>query len=402
MPRYIFVAKTKEGETQKGILEAPDEYFLARKLKEEGLILIKATKFEAKSQKRILSLFLGKISLSEKIFFTRNLQIMLAGGVPLAKALESLKSQTKNKEFQNIIEEVKVEITKGSSLSQAISKFPQLFSDFYQSIIKVGEETGRLEEVLKDIVFHMEREYELRAKIRGAMIYPAVIILFMIAIGSLMLVMVVPRLQTFLKELEIEIPWTTKLFILMSNFLIKNANFILFSLVILIFFFRLLLKISEIKKEIDKFLLKIPFISNFVQTSNLTFFARNLSLLLKGGVSLPLALEISSKVVGNLQWRQAILEAREKIQKGVNLSEALNSSIFPSTLIEMVKVGEETGETAKVLEKLAQFYEDEMGRALKNLISLIEPLLMIIIGIVVGFFAIAMFQPMYTMIQGIK
>jgi type IV pilus assembly protein PilC len=329
---------------------------------------------------------------------------MISAGVPLPRAILSLSQQTKNKKFKIALEKISERIVKGEKFSDAISYFPQIFNEFYQNMIKVAEETGRLEEVLEILARQMERENELRSKIIGAMIYPAVIVCALIGIGFLMLVVVVPKLAETFKELEVQLPMTTRIVISLGTFLEKNFLILLVSLIFIIFFLIQFLRTRIGKRIFDKISLSIPIFSSLVKKSNSASTARSLSSLISAGVSLPRALEITANTLGNVFYKDALIEAAEKVKKGGKLSESLKAyqKIYPLTLISMIEVGEETGETSEVLSKIADFYESEVSDTAKNLTSIIEPVLMLIIGAAVGFFAISMVQPMYSMMGAIK
>jgi type IV pilus assembly protein PilC len=403
MPKYFFVAKSLEGQTKTGQREAKDIHQLASTLRQEGLVLIRA-EVEKEERRFKISFPSFGVSLSEKMFFTRNLEVMISAGIPLPKAISSLKEQAKNKRFKKALEKIEEEIKKGTRFSDALSEFPQIFNEFYQSMIKVAEETGNLEEVLGILARQMERENEMKSKIIGALIYPAVVVLAMFGIGILMLIMVVPKLAETFKELEIELPLTTKIVIGLGNFLSQKWYLFFGILFFLVFFFFQILKTKAVKKIFDRISLKIPIISGIIQKTNSASTARNLSSLISGGVSLPRALEITANTLGNFLYKEALFSAVEKVKKGEKLSLALKpyQKIYPLTLISMIEVGEETGATSEILSKLAEFYEEEVSNATKNLVSVIEPVLMLFIGGVVGFFAISMVQPMYSMLQGIK
>ena len=403
MPKYSFLAKSLEGKTEKGILEAKDEFELARVLRDRGLILIKAEKEREKRKLKISFPSLG-VPLSEKMFFTRNLKVMISAGVSLPRAISSLSEQTKNKRFKGALKKISERIVKGEKFSDVLSYFPQIFNEFYQNMIKVAEETGKLEDVLEILARQMERENELKSKIKGAMIYPAVIVCALIGIGILMLVMVVPKLAETFKELGVELPMTTKIVISLGTFLEKNFSILFISLLLSIFLFLQFLRTKIGKRIFDKISLSLPIFSSLVKKSNSASTARSLSSLISAGVSLPRALEITANTLGNVFYKEALLASAEAVRKGGKLSESLKSyqKIYPLTLISMIEVGEETGETSEVLSKIADFYESEVTEAAKNLTSVIEPVLMLIIGAAVGFFAISMVQPMYSMLGAIK
>jgi len=402
MPRYFYTAQSLKGESKSGILEVKDVHQLAKSLRQEGYLLVSATlEEETKKRKFEISLpFLAGVGLKEKMFFTRNLQVMIGAGLPLPRALRTLAGQSKNKKFRKSLLETAEEIIKGKSFSESLAKYPDIFSELFQNMVKVGEESGTLEEVLKTLTQQMEREHDLKSKIKGAMIYPAVIICAMIGIGILMLVMVVPKLAETFEELAIELPFTTKLVIGLGTFLAEKWFLAILIIIGLLFLLRTALKTKKGKKLMDAFLLKIPIISPIVSKTNSAYTARTLSSLIVAGVPIVRSLEIISGALGNIYFREAIATAAEKVRKGGKLSEALSpyENLYSPLVWQMIAVGEETGETSEILAQLADFLEEEVTNATKNLAAVIEPVLMIFIGAAVGFFAISMIQPMYTML----
>lgn len=346
----------------------------------------------------------GGVSLTEKMMFTRNLQVMVASGLSLPKSLQVLAAQTKSKKFQKTILNINEKVTKGENFSDSLKEYPDVFSELFQNMIKVGEETGNLTEVLKTLAQQMEKEHELKSKIIGALIYPAVIIAAMIGIGILMLVMVVPKLAETFKDLGTELPVTTKFIIFLGTFFTERWYLVFLIIFVIIFLFRFISKTKQGKKIIDSLFLKLPIISSIIKKTNSAYTVRNLSSLIASGIPIVKSLEIVSGTMGNIYYKNAILEAAEKVGKGGKLSDALQSyqNIYPPIVFQMIQVGEETGETSNILAKLADFFEEEVGNATKNLVSVIEPVLMLIVGAAIGFFAISIIQPMYSMLGSIK
>jgi type IV pilus assembly protein PilC len=407
MPRYSYIAKSLKGEPRSGVLEAKDERELARSLRQEGDILIKA---ELEKEKPLIKRDLSeiftrfkKISLREKIFFTRNLRIMIGAGLSLPRAIRTLSEQTKIKKFQDILLKIEKEITKGQNLSDALSRHPQVFSELFVSMIKVGEESGTLEEVLKNLTNQMEREEDLKSKVKGAMIYPAVILTVMVLIGVLMMVMVVPKLAAIFEELKVELPFTTKIIISFGQNFTKIWPIFILIFILLPILFNLIFKNKKTKRIIDMIFLKLPLIAPLNKKINTALTSRTLGSLIASGVPIVRSLEIVGNTLGNSYFKEAIEKASEDVQKGSKLSQSLKNyeGLYPSIMIQMIAVGEETGETAEILGKLADFYEEEVTNITKNLSSIIEPLLMVVIGAAVGFFAISMIQPMYSMMGAI-
>ncbi len=404
MATYSYKAKSFSGKLKKGAMGAKSKRELAKILRGQGYILISATSAGEESKKIRLDLgFLRKlerISLRDKLMFTKNLQVMTAAGVSLPRALRTLSSQTKNKKFQRVLLKIAEDIQKGTSFSESLKNYSDIFSELFCHMIKVGEESGTLGQVLENLAIQIEKAADLRSKVKSALIYPAVIISVMIIIAALMLIVVVPKLADVFKELAVDLPLTTQIIINLGTFLADQflLTLTVFSLFLLSFYF--ILKTQNGRQFKDGLLLKIPVIAPLIKKINTSYIARNLSLLTASGVSFLRSLEVVAGILPNVYFKKAILEAEEAVKKGDKFSKSLekHQDIFPDTVIQMLQVGEETGETSKILEELAEFFEKEVAVATQNLVSLIEPLLMVIIGAVVGFFAISMIQPIYAML----
>ncbi|MFH1308495.1 MAG: type II secretion system F family protein [Patescibacteria group bacterium] len=406
MPHYIYNAKSLNGELKKGNMEAKDEHELAKILREQGYLLISADAQGEKSKKKKFSFsipILNRTSLVDKVMFTRNLQVMIKAGVTLTKALNILSLQTNKEYFSKVILDVRSRIIKGESLSDSLKKHSDVFSDLFSSMIKVGEESGTLEKVLGNLTHQMEREYELKSKIKGAMMYPAVIIFAMLCVGILMLVLVVPKLAQTFDELGVELPLTTKLVVSIGSFLASFWYLIPLVFIFLLFGLRILAKTKNGKLVIDTLILKIPIISSIIRKSNSGYTVRILSSLIDSGVPIVRSLKLVAGSLNNVHYKRAMMDSAEQVQKGSKLADVLKKydNIYPILVIQMIEVGEETGETSNILKKLADFFEEEVSNATKNLSSIIEPVLMLIIGAAVGFFAVSMIQPIYSMMGSI-
>lgn len=360
---------------------------------------------KARRKKTPLSFYLfSGVSLVEKMMFTRNLKVMISAGVALPRSLKILSAQTKNQKFKKTILEISGEISKGKSFSESLAKHQKIFSDLFVNMIKAGEESGTLEEVLKNLTYQMEKEHDLKSKIIGALIYPAVVVTAMIGIGILMLIMVIPQLSQTFEELEVPLPPTTQFVMGLGNFFAANWFLLPIAGILLFFVSRVGLKSKTGKRIFDKILLKLPIISPIVRKTNSAQTLRILSSLISSGIPLLRALEIVSGALGNVYFKEAMRESMEKVKKGEKLSKALESyqNLYPLIVFQMIEVGEETGQTSDVLVKLADFFEDEVTLATQNLSALIEPVLMLLIGGAIGFFAVSMIQPMYSMLGAIQ
>lgn len=400
MPTYLYTAKSLNGQISSGTEEVKNERELARYLHTKGYVLIKAELKDKKEKKKIdLSISLLGVSAKEKLFFARNLRIMLISGVSIPQSLDTLSSVSKNKKFKDALLKVKTEVIKGKSFSEALKQFPDIFSELFYNMIKAGEESGTIDKSLESLTRQIEREVELKSKIIGAMIYPTVIISAMIVIGMLMLVIVIPPLAATFEDLGMDLPLTTRVVISIGTFLAKAWYLIPLIVIIIFLLFRRFSKSKKGGKLLDSLVLKLPVISSLVKEINSAFTARTLSSLISAGVPLVRSLEITANSLSNFYFKQALSGAVKKVTKGEKLSDILMShlDIYPLTIVQMLKVGEETGETAQILDKMADFYEEEVTNATKNLASVIEPILMLIIGGAVGFFAVSIIQPIYSM-----
>lgn len=405
MPTFYYTAKDQKGKTKSGTLEAKDERILARTLRNEGYILTsaKSLEVEEKRKKGILQISLKglfrRVSLVDKLMFTRHLAVMIGAGFSLHQGLEVLAKQTENQFFKKILNSLVENLKKGQTLAESLAKYPRIFNEFFISMVEIGEKGGNLEEVLKILTQHLRREHDLRSKIRGAMFYPAVILVAMIGIVTLMLLLVVPKLTAIFEEMDVELPLTTQILIGISKFL--SSYFYLGAIVFLILIV-VLVKSARTKKGkqmLSSIFLKIPLIGKIVKKINCARFARSLSSLIESGVPIVESLKITSRTVGNTFYSESLIKTAEEVKKGKKIQESLEQyrKLYPVLVSQMIGVGEQTGELSDIMKRLADFYEEEVKNITENLTSVIEPILMIILGGAVAFFAISMIQPMYSM-----
>ncbi|MFH1968431.1 MAG: type II secretion system F family protein [bacterium] len=405
MANYFYTAKSIDGQTHTGNAFADDLRQLAHKLKDENLILIKGISNEKEDGRGALSRLFSKVRVSaaEKILMTRNLHIMTSTGLSTVKIFDILSVQAKNKNFKKALLDIKEKINKGQALSTALAYYPDIFSELFLSMVKVGEESGTLDEVFKDLSLQLEKEHLLKSKVQGAMIYPGIIVLTMLAVGVVIVSVVIPKLNVFFSTLNAELPIYTKFVLGSGNFAAQNWPFLLASPFILLVIFMAALKTKQGKWVIDTALLKLPFFSILIKENDCAILIRSLSSLISSGVPLVRALEVTSKLMGNHYFREAVEDAQEKLKKGESLSSALrvNKDLFPFGMVEMVEVGEETGKSSVILKKLAEFYEQEVINAAEKISTAIEPVLIVILGIAVGIFAFSIIQPMYSVLNTI-
>jgi type IV pilus assembly protein PilC len=401
-----YTAKNYSGEIKAGEVNVKDERELANQLREEDFVLTSFNEIK-ESDKKIKVAFLDRffsIPLSEKMMFTRNLSVMISSGLPISKALKNLVIQTKNKKFIKVLNTVQEDVQAGSPFSDGLARFPLIFNELFINMVRIGETGGNLEEVLDILANQLERDHDLLRKVRGALVYPAVILVAMLGIGIVMMIYVVPQITKIFTDMNVELPILTKFVISLSNALVNYWWLAIAIFVALAIGIRIFFSMTIGRKIWGLVIINIPLIGKIVIKVNCARFSRIHSSLLKSGIPVTSALEILSRTLNNFYYKRALKRAVEGVQKGVNLSKIIyaEKKIFPVLVPQMIEVGEETGKTEEVLAKLADFYEEEVSQITKNLSSIIEPILMLIIGSAVGIFAVSIIQPMYSVMENVK
>lgn len=404
MTLFSYVAKKISGEETRGTRDAKDKFDLAKMLRREDYNLISYAEVKEAGVSRGISFNLfSRVSVVDKMIFARNVAVMIDAGVSLAKALDILASQTKSAKFRDTLNNVSAEIRKGKSLSDSMAEYRDVFSSLFISMVKAGEEGGNLSEIFRLLGHQMEKEHILLRKVRGALVYPSIIIVAMMIIGVLMLIFVVPTLVSTFNELGIALPSTTQFIIAVSNFIVSHTVIFLMSVAAVIGLSAWFLSKDAGRRGLAYVLLHLPVFKTLTQEINAARTARTLGSLIGSGVDVLRALEITEDVVQNHYYKVVLREARQRVQKGNPIAEVFkeNANLYPLLVGEMMSVGEETGKLSDMLGRLADFYEEEVAAATQDMSTIIEPILMIIIGAVVGFFAISMIQPLYSSLSGL-
>ena len=392
------------GNIGEGVFDAQDKFFLFSELKKEDLSLIKFSEIK-KHDLNINIPFLTKgIKFHDKIIFARNLGSMLKAGLSLSRALQVIEKQARSPKLKTVLGTLIKNVSEGKSLNQSLELFPKDFDSLFTSMVRAGEESGSLPESLKLVADQMEKNYVLLKKVKGAMIYPAIILCVMTAIAVLMLMFVVPSLTATFTELHADLPFSTQIVLDLSN-LIKNHYILLvIILALIVFAFYSVIRTKEGKKVVDKLLIKIPVIGEIVRQTNSARTTRTMSSLLSSGVEVVKCAQITRDVLQNSQYRDVMDKVSLAIQKGEPISKVFESFewLYPAFVAEMASVGEETGKLSDMFKQTAEYYEDEVEQKTKDMSQIVEPVLMVIIGITVGFFAISMITPMYTVLNNIN
>ena len=410
MPVFHYKAKTPDGRTVEGKQEAQSKLELAHLLKQKNLLLLSGgpeggggtQSFLKKIESFSIKEFIGGVSVAEKMMFSRNLSVMVGAGVPLTRAILTLARQTKSPGLKKALADVEARIRKGSPFSEALAQHQKVFGTLYVSMIAAGEATGNVQEALVLLSEQLKKQHELQSRVKGAMMYPMVIVAAMSIVGTFMLIFIVPTLADIFESFGTDLPVTTVFIINLGTFL-ANYWWSLFLIVpSTLFGLKKFFSSSIGHNALDWFLLNFPLFKGIVQKINSALFARTLSSLIAGGVPILDGLRITSDTIGNHYYKNSLTDAQERVRKGEPLNVALSGyapALYTPLIIQMLEVGEETGELDDILKRLAVFYEEEVSEITKNLSSIIEPILMIIIGVAVGFFAVSMIQPMYGFIS---
>jgi len=400
--RFELRAVKSGGEVIEEVRESVDKETLLEELKAAGLSLISLEEVpERRFSQRAFWRMIQPIRAHDKIIFARNLGAMLEAGLPLARSLSVMERQTKNVKLRDVLAEIQDGIKKGAAFSETLRSFPKIFSSLFVAMVKVGEESGNLANSLKAIGRQMEAVYLLMRKVKGALIYPAVIVSAMVIIGVLLFIYVVPTLTSTFRELGAELPLSTRVIIAVSDFVQTHGVLALAVIIVLIGALVFAARRPKVRELFGALILKSPVIGYMIKEANSARTARTLSSLIAAGVDVVLAFEITADVVSNARYRAVLVEAKDSIKRGAPIAAvfARHERLYPPFVAEMISVGEETGKLSEMLDGVASFYEGEVEQRTKDLSTIIEPALMIFIGAAVGFFAVSMIMPIYSMVS---
>ena len=402
MTLYSYKAKNKEGNVYESTHESKDKVDLFNFVREEGGTIVKVDEAKTGVMSRdIFGGLFGRIKTHDKIILARNLGSMISAGLSVTRALSVMEKQTKNKNLKALFQGLIEDVSRGQTLSDSMQNRPKIFSPLFVSMTRAGEESGNLSNSLSIVASQMDKSYALTKKIHGALIYPGVILSAMVVIAILMLIYMVPTLTATFKGLGVELPMSTQIIIAMSDFMVANTLLTIGIILVLIFGVMSLLKSVFGQRLMDTISLRLPVIGEIVKEVNSARTARTLSSLLSSGVDVVIALGVTIDVLQNHLYKNILEEARNTIQKGEPMSAVFerNENLYPAFVGEMVAVGEETGKISELLLGVAVYYEDDVDEKTKDLSTIIEPVLMIVIGAGVGVFAISMLAPTYSLVN---
>ncbi|HXJ36725.1 MAG TPA: type II secretion system F family protein [Candidatus Eisenbacteria bacterium] len=401
MPTYRWQGVSPKGETLKGEMEATSREAVIIRLRTQRIQPVPSKiKEKGKGLDRELALpnFGAPVKAQDIVIFTRQFATMINAGLPIFQCLQILSTQSESKVFRKVISEIKDDVESGSTLADATRKHPKVFPDLYTSLVQAGEIGGILDTILQRLASYLEKAADLKRKIKGAMIYPACIVTAAILVTAVLLIWVIPVFADVFKSFGAQLPAPTQFVINLSNFMVANVYYLAFVPVAAVFAFRAAYRTEQGNMVIDRLLLKAPVFGQLLRKSSVARVTRTLSTLVSSGVPILDALSITARTAGNKVIEKAIAEARQSIASGHTIADPLIASkVFPPMVCQMISVGETTGALDAMLGKIADFYDAEVDQAVANLMSMLEPLVIVFLGVVIGGLVISMYLPIFNL-----
>ncbi|RLB29250.1 MAG: type II secretion system F family protein [Deltaproteobacteria bacterium] len=397
MPFYVWAGKTKKGRSLKGELEAADERIARIQLKKRN---IEVTKLKPKPKDLFenIAFMQPKVTKKDIVIFTRQFSTMIDAGLPLVQGLNILGEQTENKTFRNMLKRITKDVEGGSTLADALGKHPKVFDSLFVNLIAAGEVGGILDTILQRLAAYIEKAEKLKSQIKGAMTYPIVVVGIAIIVIAVIMIFVIPVFEDMFSSFGKALPVPTQIVVAMSDFIKGNIHYMIVGLIVFVFLFRRYARTKSGKRNIDSVLLKLPIFGELIKKVAVARFTRTLGTMVSSGVPILDALEITAKTAGNVIVEEVIYDARSSIAEGQTIAEPLSETdIFPGMVTQMISVGESTGALDIMLEKIADFYDDEVDATVSAMTSMLEPLLMLFLGGSIGGLVVAMYLPIFQM-----
>lgn len=346
----------------------------------------------------------NKISFVDKLLFTKHLAVMIESGIPIGEAIEIIKEQSRSAALKKLLTDILADIDNGQSLERALSKHPQVFDPFYINIVKIGEESGNLEKNLKYLAEQLKKNYEFKKKVQSALMYPAIVLVITFIAGGAISLFVLPQLIDLFSTLDVKLPLSTQILLFIA-YAMKNYGIFIFAAIIALFIgFRMLITIPKVTYQWHRFLLAVPGLGSFLQGVEIAFMCRNLGIMLKSGLPITTALSAQYNATSNLVFKEYLGQLSEDVERGKSISEKLSGKHFkriPPLVAKMIGVGEKTGKLDESFLYLGDFYSEEVDNSSKDLAVIIEPVILIFIGLAVAFVALAVISPIYQLTSGI-
>jgi type IV pilus assembly protein PilC len=397
MPTYIYAGRTRKGRVTKGQLDAADERIARIQLKRRNIDVTKL-KQKPKDLFESVSFLQPKVTSKDIVVFTRQFSTMIDAGLPLVQGLNMLTEQSQNRSFKTILSQVTRDVEGGSTLADALAKHPKVFDSLFVNLVAAGEVGGILDTILQRLAAYIEKTQKLKSQIKGALTYPAVVVAIAIIVIAVIMIFVIPVFQDMFSSFGKALPAPTQLVVNMSDFTKSNVHWIILAIIILAFAFKRYRATASGRRRVDSVMLRMPIIGELIRKVAVARFTRTLGTMVKSGVPILDALEITARTAGNVIVEEVVMDARSSIAEGQTIAEPLAESIiFPGMVTQMISVGESTGALDAMLEKIADFYDDEVDATVAAMTSMLEPLLMLFLGGSIGGLVIAMYLPIFQM-----
>ena len=397
MPTYVWAGRTRKGRALKGQLDAADERIARIQLRRRNIEVTKL-KPKAKDLFENVSFLQPKVKAKDVVVFTRQFSTMIDAGLPLVQGLTMLAEQNQNRTFKRILNEVTKDVEGGSTLADALNKHPRVFDSLFVNLVAAGEVGGILDTILQRLAAYIEKAEKLKSQIKGALTYPAVVVSIAIIVIAVIMIFVIPVFQDMFSSFGKALPGPTQLVVNMSDFTKSNIHYMILAVILFVFVFRRYRRTSGGRRNVDSILLRLPILGELVRKVAVARFTRTLGTMIKSGVPILDALEITARTAGNVIVEEVVMDARASIAEGQTIAEPLSESIiFPGMVTQMISVGESTGALDAMLEKIADFYDDEVDATVAAMTSMLEPLLMLFLGGSIGGLVIAMYLPIFQM-----
>lgn len=399
MAQFEWTGRRRTGETASGVMEAESKNDVIAALRRQQIV---ATKVKEKGKEIALPKFGGGVGTKELAIFTRQFSVMIDAGLPVVQCLDILGSQQENRTFQRVLFEIKQDVESGSNLSESFKKHPKVFDDLYCNLVAAGEAGGILDTILQRLSIYIEKAVKMKAAVKSAMIYPVVVVTVSILVVALIMWKVIPTFANLFSSLGGKLPLPTRVVIAISHFLAHWGLPCIVLIIVVIIVLKVYYKTTGGRYLIDKLTLKLPVLGLVLKKIAVARFCRTLATLVSSGVPILEGLDITARTSGNAIIEEAILKTRKSVEEGKTITAPLEESgIFPGMVTQMIGVGEQVGALDSMLGKIADFYEDEVDEAVANLMSMLEPIIIVFLGATIGGIVIAMYMPMFTLIQQI-
>lgn len=398
MPKFTYSARDSKGKELNGKLEAKDAESLAEILQDKGLVVVSIKEQVTIDLEELGQINIGGIPMKEKVVFMRQLATMVGAGLPLTRGLQVMEQQIANPQFKRIVTQVKTSVEAGKSLADSFRTADEVFDDVAINLIEAGESSGNLDKILDKLAIELEESKKLTAKLKSALTYPIILLVVIVAVMLLMMFVLVPSMSEIYGDFDAELPAITQFLMNMSKFFIGYWWAVLIVILSLVIGYKVWIDTPKGKRSRDKIIVKVPILGMIVSKMQIAQFTRLLALLLSSGLSIIRALELTALSLSNEMFKEVILDAKKEVEKGGSLALPIaRSEYYPLIVSSMVAVGEETGELDTVLEKIAEYYKDEVDVATENMSSILEPVFLILMGLAIAFISLAIYMPMFQL-----